>query len=340
LRWLVERARQFAVARAALVGARWDEVLTRGNNYLTLARALDHPAQVKSAERPAPKPKVEARPSRLSVTAIEDWLRDPYTIYARTILRLQPLDPVDTPPGARDRGTVIHGAIGDYTKLFAQRPADPMQELLALGEKHFAALADYPEARAFWWPRFLRIAHWFAQWDGERRAGIKALHAEIRGELKFPVGQREFTLSAIADRIEQRKDGSYAILDYKTGAARTEKQVRTGLAPQLTLEAAILRGGGFKPIAAGSVSEIAYVTLKGGEPAGKPNEINFKDGTPDSQADHALARLKELAATFEDTATPYLSLVHPMWKTHYGNYDHLARVKEWSATGGGDEGES
>ena len=35
------------------------------------------------------------------------------------------------------------------------------------------------------------------------------------------------------------------ILDYKTGSARTEKQVRTGLAPQLTLEAAILRQGGF-----------------------------------------------------------------------------------------------
>ncbi len=332
---------RFVQRIAALVGTRWDAVLTRGNNYLALARALDHPATVKSAERPAPKPKVEARPSRLSVTAIEDWLRDPYTIYARTILRLQPLDPVDTPPGARDRGTVIHGAIGDYTELFAAKlPADPLKELLALGEKHFAALADYPEARAFWWPRFLRIAHWFAQWDNARRAGITSLHAEIRGELKFPVSQREFTLSAIADRIEQRQDGSYAIIDYKTGAARTEKQVRTGLAPQLTLEAAILRGGGFKPIAPGSVSEIAYVTLKGGEPAGKPNEIAFKDGTPDSQADHALVRLKELAARFEDAATPYLSLVHPMWKTHYGDYDHLARVKEWSATGGGDEGES
>ena len=26
-----------------------------------------------------------------------------------------------------------------------------------------------------------------------------------------------------------------------------------------------------------------------------------------------------------------------MWKTHYGDYDHLARVKEWSLTGGVDE---
>jgi len=29
--------------------------------------------------------------------------------------------------------------------------------------------------------------------------------------------------------------------------------------------------------------------------------------------------------------------VHPMWKKHYGDYDHLARVKEWSATGGESE---
>jgi ATP-dependent helicase/nuclease subunit B len=278
---------------------------------------------------------------RLSVTAIEDWLRDPYTIYARYVLRLPVLDPVDTPPGARDRGTVIHGAIGDFTKAFAaDLPADPLAELRKLGEKRFVPLADYPEARAFWWPRFMRIAQWFAHWDSERRAAIKTLHAEIKGELKFPIRAREFTLSAIADRIEQRVDGSYAIIDYKTGAARTEKQVRTGLAPQLTLEAAILRGGGFATITPGSISEIAYVTLKGGEPAGKPNEINFIEGTPDSQADYALAKLKALAAKFENEGEPYLSLVHPMWRNHYGDYDHLARVKEWSLSGGGDKGES
>jgi ATP-dependent helicase/nuclease subunit B len=274
----------------------------------------------------------------LSVTAIEDWLRDPYTIYARSILRLQPLDAVDTAPGARDRGTLIHSAIGDYTKLFAKAPpADPLKELLKLGEKYFAPLADYPEARAFWWPRFERIARWFAGWDGERRAGIAALHAEIRGQIVFPVGARQFTLSAIADRIEQRNGGGYAILDYKTGAGRSEKQVRTGLAPQLTLEAAILRHGKFGELANGSVAEVAYVTLKGGDPAGNPLPIAFKEGTPDSQADNALARLKAIAARFEDKDTPYRSLISPMWSTRYGDYDHLARVKEWSATGGESE---
>ena len=45
----------------------------------------------------------------------------------------------------------------------------------------------------------------------------------------------------------------------------------------------------------------------------------------------ALAKLKGIIARFEDEATPYRSLVSPMWKTRYGDYDHLARVKEWSA---------
>ena len=333
---------RFVQRIAALAGhARWKDVLERGNEYLAFARALDYPSDVKAAVRPAPTPKLEARPLRLSVTAIEDWLRDPYTIYAKYILRLMPLDPVDTPPGARDRGSVIHGAIGDFTiKFAAGLPAEPVKELLALGEKRFEPLADYEEARAFWWPRFMRIAQWFAQWDKERHAGIQILHAEIKGELKFPIGKREFTLSAIADRIERRKDGSYAIIDYKTGAGRTEKQVRTGLAPQLTLEAAILRAGGFKGVAPGSVSEITYVTLKGGEPAGKPGEIRFKEGTPDTQSDHALARLKELAVKFENSTEAYKSMVHPMWTNHYGDYDHLARVKEWSLLSGEDKGET
>ncbi len=330
---------RFVQRIAALAGKdRWQEVVARGERYLDYARALDEPADVIPAKRPEPRPPRTARPDRLSVTAIEDWLRDPYTIYAKFILRLAPLDAVDTPPGARDRGTVIHGAIGDYTVEFKDgAPPDPMRELMRLGDKHFATLADYPEARAFWWPRYERIARWFAQWDRERRDGLSALFAEIRGELAFAVGDRTFTLSAVADRIERRSDGSYAILDYKTGQARTEKQVRTGLAPQLTLEAAILRAGGFKPIAAGAVSEITYVTLKGGEPAGKPQRITFTDGTPDSQADAALTKLKALAITFEDESRPYYSLVHPMWKTHYGDYDHLARVKEWSLSGGGGE---
>ncbi len=333
---------RFVQRLAAVAGEdRWKAALARGTRYADYARALDHPAAVSPAPRPQPVPPPEARPSQLSVTDIENWLRDPYTIYAKHVLRLFPVDVIDTPPGAADRGTFIHEAIGEFTKTFAHAlPIDITRELKALGEKHFAPLKDYEEARAFWWTRFVRIAEWIAGWERERRADMSKIFAEISGKHPIPLGKTEFVLTARADRIEQRSDGSFAIFDYKTGQPPTDAQVRSGLAPQLTLEAAVLRNGGFAGIPAGaSVSEIGYVRLKGGDPPGEPKGIKISDGTPDSIADNALRKLTVIAQKFLVEGEPYRSLVHPMWKKQYGDYDHLARVKEWAASGGESEAE-
>jgi ATP-dependent helicase/nuclease subunit B len=325
-------ASRFVQRLAAVAGeVRWDEALARGTRYLTLARTLDRADRVAIAA-PAPKPPRAARPAYITVTDVEHWLRDPYTIYAKHVLRLTPLDPVNTPPGARDRGNLIHNAIGDFTQKFAEAlPPNAVEELLRIGGERFGPLEDFPEARAFWWPRFLRTASWFIGWDAARRAGLAQSRAEIRGEITIPLGERSFRLACRADRIDRLINGQYAIVDYKTGEVRTEKQVRTGLAPQLTLEAAILRNGGFSEIPGGGcVAELTYVQLKGGEPAGEEKTISFTEGTPDTQADHALRCFTTLVTRFESEDQPFRSLVHPMWKARYGDYDHLARVKEWS----------
>ena len=327
---------RFVQRIAAMAGARWQAAIDRGNTFLAWVRELDRPDTIAPIARPAPKPPRAARPSGLSVTEIEHWLRDPYTIYSKHVLRLRPLDAVDTAPGAAERGSIIHAVIGDFTERFADGlPADPARELIELGRARFDQLDEFPEARAFWWPRFKRIAEWFVAWEIGRRAGLARIVAEIRGEIEIALAAGNFKLSGRADRIERRADGRYVILDYKTGSARTEKEVRTGLAPQLTLEAAILRLGGFEPIPAGSsVAEVAYVMLKGGARAGEFLPLAFQDGTADSQADRAFARLAALVRRFDDENEPYRSLVHPRWKARYGDYDHLARVKEWSSTGG------
>jgi ATP-dependent helicase/nuclease subunit B len=334
-------ASRFLQRLSAVAGAsHWQNVVAKGERYLVLARALDRPKRVRPAGRPEPRPPRAARPSRLSVTEVEHWLRDPYTIYAKHVLKLVRLEAVDTPLGAADRGSAIHAAVGDFAQTHAnQLPSDPLSCLLQIGRARFAPLDDYPEARAFWWPRFERIAQWLIEWETARRESVTAIHAEIRGEVDIPLATRSFRLSARADRIERRADGRYAILDFKTGQVPSDKQVRSGLAPQLTLEAAILRAGGFRDIPAGaSVAELAYVQLKGGEPAGKAAAIDFADLDPDRSADKALAHLTDLVIRFEDETTPYRSLMLPMWKDRYGTYDDLARVKEWSQTGGADEG--
>jgi len=327
---------RFVQRLAAVAGEqRWTSVCARGAKYVAWARSLDRPHEIKRIEKPAPKPPRAARPIALSVTDVENWLRDPYTIYAKHILKLRELDPVDLPPGAADRGIVIHAALSDFTKSFAAAlPSDPTAALIDIGAKHFAAFDDYPEARAFWWPRFRRIARWFAGWERMRRASVAALAAEVQGKIDIPLGERVFTLRARADRIERLAGGGYAVLDYKTGQVPSEKQVRIGVSPQLTLEAAILRRGGFPNIPAGAcVAELVYVSVKGGDPAGGDAPIDFREGDADFHADRALEKLRAVAERFEDEQQPYLPLVLSMWKHRYGTYDHLARVKEWSVAG-------
>jgi ATP-dependent helicase/nuclease subunit B len=283
------------------------------------------------------------RPTRLSVTAIEDWLRDPYTIYARHILKLMPLDPVDMPLSAADRGSAIHAALGEFTQTYSRElPANPAIALRDIGKKFFEPLMERPEARALWWPRFQRIAKWFSEWERARRENVSAIDAEIKGEIEIRLdNERSFILSARADRIERRNDGTYAILDYKTGAPPSDKQVRLGLSPQLTLEAAILRGGGFDNIDAGSsVSQLVYVRLSGNNPPGEQRTVKLKmrpsetPQHPDVAADYARSELEKLIRKFEDESQAYTSLNLSMWTARYGDYDNLARIKEWSAAGG------
>jgi ATP-dependent helicase/nuclease subunit B len=322
---------------------RWEAAKAAGKKYVDYAAAIDQPEKVEPILQPEPKPPRETRPTNLSVTAIEDWLRDPYTIYARHILRLDPLDPVDMPLSAADRGSAIHAALGEFTQTCAgDLPSDIVPVLRGIGEKHFAPLMERPEARALWWPRFQRIARWFADWETARRAAIAAIVAEMRGEYEIILdNNRTFKISARADRIERRNDGTYAILDYKTGQPPSGKQVRMGLSPQLTLEAAILRGGGFDNIDAGaSVGELAYVRISGNNPPGEHRTLELKirqadkPQHPDDAADYALAQLGALIRKFEDPNQAYTSLNLSMWAARYGDYDNLARIKEWSAAGG------
>jgi ATP-dependent helicase/nuclease subunit B len=321
---------------------RWDAATEAGKRYVDFALALDAPAEVKPIAQPAPTPPRATRPLRMSVTQIEDWLRDPYTVYAKHILKLEPLDPVDMELSAADRGSAIHDALGEFTKKYATTlPANPVQVLREIGATCFAPLMQRPEARALWWPRFQRIVKWFSEWETVRRGDIAAIEAEINGKIQIQLdNERTFILNARADRIERRTDGSFAILDYKTGQPPSAKQVRMGLSPQLTLEAAILRGGGFDGIDAGSsVGELAYVRISGNNPPGEHCALELKikneaPQPPDDAADYARQQLEALIRAFENEAEPYTSLNLPMWTNRYGRYDDLARIKEWSAAGG------
>lgn len=291
---------------------------------------LDQPAEVRAAQPPRPTPPVAARPRHLSVTRIEKWLKDPYSIFAESILKLKPLADIAEDPGAADRGNFIHAALERFISTYPDGlPADAQGRLLEFGEEAFGDVLTYPAVWAFWWPRFERIVGWFIEFEENRRQNFKPLLVEAKGQITLAAPHDRFVLTGTADRIDLREDGSLAVLDYKTGILPSIKEVESGMAPQLALEASMIRHGGFSGLKEGSVSELSYIRLSGGDPPGMLRPAS-KDIAAEELAETAYEGLKRLVALFDKQATPYLSLPRPDIPGRFNEYEHLARVKEWS----------
>lgn len=352
-------ARKVVLARSARSGdapavpSRWlQRILTfvgkdhaavlrrRGDELLAWARTLDAGEKENFAPRPQPKPPLDIRPQHFSVTEIETLRRDPYAVYAKRILALMPLDPVIRDPGAAERGTLFHAIL----HLFSARVADPrapeaLEGLIAAGRACFAEAALPADVEAVWWPRFEKLASSIIEWERGRAAAVARRHAEERAE-KIVVGQSGVTLSGYADRVDLLAGGMADILDYKTGSSPSKAQAHTLLAPQLALEGALLRRGAFKGLGAREPSQLAFVRLKPNGEVFEESilEYNRKPRTAADLAEETWARLEKLLIHYADPAAGYLSRALPFREGETdGDYDHLARVLEWSAGGDTDD---
>lgn len=330
-RWLL---RLETVLRAVGLDGRVDRA---GDLWLGWARGMDEPDRVRPVAAPEPRPPVAARPRKLSVTQVETWMRDPYAIYARHVLRLSKLDPIAADPGAAERGQFIHAALDAFVRDHPDTlPPESLERLLAYGRTAFGPmLRSHPDVWAFWWPRFERVAEWFIDTERERRRTVRPLATEVSGELLLDGPAGPFRLTAKADRVDSSGEG-LVLIDYKTGTPPSPREIALGFAPQLPLEAAIAEAGGFAGVAAGAVAELAFWRLSGGDPPGEVKPI--KIGTPADLATEARAGLEALIRRFDDPTTPYRSCPRPAMAPRYTDYAHLARVQEWSAGGEGGEG--
>ncbi|HLI10943.1 MAG TPA: double-strand break repair protein AddB [Alphaproteobacteria bacterium] len=328
-RWLLRLDNLLGAA-----GLAWNE--RDAKRWLAWQRALDrHDGPVTPAPPPAPRPPVPARPRRLSVTEIGVWMRDPYAIYAHHVLKLRALEPLDADPGAADRGTFIHEALDLFLRSYPEAlPGDAVEQLLSIGEKVFGPLLERPGIRAFWWPRFERIARWFVAAERARRPILAESRSETPGTLVFEAPAGPFTLSAKADRIDRLKAGGLAIIDYKTGATPSPAEIELGLSPQLPLEAAMAQEGAFHGVAPAAVKELAFWRLSGGEPPGEERRFVVDAA---ELAREAFIGLLGLVSAFDDPSTPYAACPRPDHAPAFSDYEHLARVKEWSTVNGGSE---
>ncbi|NMJ41133.1 double-strand break repair protein AddB [Roseomonas sp. JC162] len=331
---------------APTVQARW---LTRLDTFLAgqgglaleaspaagWAAALDAPATVTPVPRPMPAPPAELRPRRLTVSDAQQLIADPYAFYARRMLRLNALKDLDLDVGAIEYGTLVHDAMAGFLRALgtawpghdAARAAWDRAAAAAL-DKH----ADRPGILAFWGPRLSNIGGFVIEEEARLRAGggLLACLVETKGVARLRMAEGEVEIEARADRLDHLSRGGWRVVDYKTGTVPREKDLLEGAAPQLPIEAWLLAEGAFAG-AQGEAAELLYWSLTGGEQAGEVKHMKADE----DYAALARERLMALAARWLLGEAPFASRPHPARSAAGGDYDHLARIEEWSA-GTGD----
>jgi ATP-dependent helicase/nuclease subunit B len=303
-------------------------------------RQLDQPAgRPLPAAKPQPRPPVALRPRSLTVTEIETWQRDPYAIYAKHVLRLQALDPLEQASDAADFGNLVHDALhGFLCEAEAGWPADPAERLRHFMDLHLHQARLHPAVVAWWRPRLARIADWIAAAERERRADPpQRFKSELSGTWPVP-SRREFLLRGRADRIELRAPGRLSVLDYKTGRVPSQNEAESGLAPQLLLEAAMAGAGVFGAEFATPAGELAYWRLTGGFEPGLIVSLFDADAARITAAvEAAAASLAALIDRFDDPEMPYLARPSPGRAPRFSDYAQLARSAEWADAGEDDD---
>ena len=315
-----------------------------GAPFLAGAARLDEVAEAPRAARPEPRPPLSARPRRFSVTEVETLFRDPYAVHARRVLHLQKLEPLLRAPAAAERGTLYHRILARFAKEVADPGGDDARRtLLGIAREEFGDEALPPEIEAIWWPRMETLATHVVDWERRRGGFIVKRHAELRGEL--PVPDLGVTLTGEADRIDETADGGVEIIDFKTGTNPSAKQARTLLSPQLSLEAAMAREGAFEALGrVGSVAELTYVRLRerafAEDRLSKAASPTREAITADGLAEEALQRFRALSAFVLTEGNGFRSRARPMLQGDFsGEYDHLARAREWALGEDEDAGE-
>ena len=288
----------------------------RGQHWLALAARFDQVDPVPPAPRPSPRPPVEARPKRLSLTEIGRLVRDPYAIYARHVLRLSPLDPLRPAADPRLRGVVLH----EILETFLKRGGTDRATLLSIADEILAARVAWPLARTVWRARIAKAADAFLRYSAT--TGGTPVLLEEKGATQ--VAGLDFTLTGKPDRIDRLSDGRLLLIDYKTGDPPSEKQQRN-FDKQLLLAAAMAERGGFASLGPSEAARIAFVGLKAEL---KTVETDLKPGQIGTVWDEFVRLIQAYARPTQG----YTARRAVMSEKDVSDYDHLSRYGEWDMT--------
>ena len=315
--------------------------LGSADHYLMWAQKLDYVSakKVKPAKAPHPKPPKDKRwmtdkGRSLSITEVKTFIRDPYSIYGKHVLRLKRLRDLGQANGASEFGSAIHLGIENFLTEHKAPFSETQDEALIECFNDAFRQYDYAEEiiakeRA----RFAAIATGLRLEMNKRAAeGYEEKGQEVWGETTIP--GRDFTVRGKMDYVERGIDG-YGFVDFKTGSPATDAEVAAGFDPQLPLAAFILREGGLKGHKPADTAQLGYMRIKGSNGDFKYTPIGKKKSI-DELVEDSVDTLTKLIDHFDDPSTPYESQVRSKFTNSWSDFDDLARRGEWAGMDGGD----
>ncbi len=293
----------------------------RGQHWLAMAEKLAQPAKdVPRALRPSPRPPVATRPTEISVTQVKTLIRDPYAIYARKVLRLNRLDPLQPSADAPLRGEIVHKIL----ELFISErhdASDPaaLTRLLQIAAQQLETRCPWPAVRLQWMARMEQVAPFFLNDEATRQSNATFKLAEGWGEAE--VAKTGVTLTCKADRFDVTGTGEVLIYDYKTGAVPSKLQ-QENFDKQLLLEAAMVERGAF---AALGPMPVAGASFLGISKETKVTPAPLKD----HPADTVWANFATLLQRWQQPQRGYTARMAMFSVNDPSDYDHLSRFGEW-----------
>lgn len=293
----------------------------RGRHWLDLAKTLDRPeADQPRAPRPGPIVPPAAFPKALPVTAIDRLIRDPYAVYASTILKLRRLDPLTPAADAMLRGTLAHRVMERFIAATpGPLPADARTRLETAIRETLTQAVPWPAMRTLWERRLMALTDFILEGEVTRRALADPQLTEARGQIRVTGTAEPFTLTARLDRLDRRGPLA-AIYDYKGGLPSAAEA--KAFHKQLPLEAGIALRGGFE---GAPITEVAALQLIGLSKGGAVLDLD----TGRDALDTDWADLTTLISAYQSGTHPMVARLRPKFAHETGDHDHLARRGEW-----------
>ena len=301
-----------------------DNMRIRGAQHLSLINELEKTRQIKKPCRPEPVPPVKVRPKKLSVTEIKTLIRDPYSIYVRRILKIEPLERLDKFSAYALRGIVYHSI---FEKFMVSWHDDAdldwhIEKLKETASDIIKVSTSNKILQKFWMKGINDISVSFINDERKRHQEATPIAFEQSG--KLIIKDINFEISGKVDRVDLKKNGAAIIYDYKSGTLPSLKQ-QVSYDKQLYLLSLILQKGGFKGITNFKIDTAYFVPIK-------PNAKEVQIPTHLESLEEFELKLGKLLSAYLKPVTGFKARRALFLKEDYSPYDQISRYGEWDTS--------